>query len=366
MYRIPVYQPSLRGNETKYVLECLTSTWISSKGRFIADFERAFARYTASAFAACVCNGTVGLHLALEVLGIGPGDEVLVPTLTYVASANAIRYTGATPKFVDSRADTWQCDIEQLASRITPRTRAVMAVHLYNGCCDMAALRGICAEHGLLLVEDCAESFGTSFDGLHTGNFGSIGVFSFFGNKTVTTGEGGMLVCNDPSLDRRIRHLRGQGLAEAREYWHDALGYNYRMTNVCAAIGLAQMERADELVAAKARLAAGYAERLRDVPVSFQAIEPLARSPGWMVSVLVEDARDRDPLRRRLADAGIETRPLFHPLHTMDIHRTPGEAFPVAEDLARRGLNLPSWPDLGDDALDEICEHVRAQLGSSR
>ena len=243
MYSIPIYQPSLSGNERRYILECLDSTWISSKGKFIGEFERGFAGFVGVRHSATVSNGTVALHLALVALGIGPGDEVIVPTLTYIASVNAITYTGATPVFVDSLEDTWQMDPDDVRRKISPKTRAIMAVHLYGHPCDMDALQSIAREHSVYLVEDCAEAIGTLYRGKHVGTFGDVGTFSFFGNKTITTGEGGMVVTNDETLHERAVHFRGQGLAAHRQYWHDVIGYNYRMTNICAALGVARWNR---------------------------------------------------------------------------------------------------------------------------
>ena len=210
---IPLYMPDLSGNEKRYVTECLDSTWISSKGQFIEQFETRFAEYFGGRHAVAVCNGTVALHLAMVTLGIGPGDEVIVPTLTYIASVNAIAYTGATPVFVDSLPDTWQMDPADVKRKITARTRAIMAVHLYGHPCRMDALAALAREHDLFLIEDCAEAIGTRFNGRHVGLFGDIATFSFYGNKTITTGEGGMVVTNDETLHERARRLKGQGLA---------------------------------------------------------------------------------------------------------------------------------------------------------
>ncbi|MEP6756561.1 MAG: DegT/DnrJ/EryC1/StrS family aminotransferase, partial [Chthonomonadales bacterium] len=217
MYKYPVYQPSLSGNEKKYVNECLDSTWISSKGRFIPEFERSFESWIGVRHAAAVSNGTVAIHLALVSLGIGLGDDVIVPTLTYVASVNSITYTGATPVFCDSLESTWQMDPEDVRRKISPRTRAIMAVHLYGQPCDMDELLKIAREYNLFLIEDCAEAFGTYYKGKHVGSFGEISTFSFFGNKTITTGEGGMVVTNDETLHDRVVHFKGQGLAKHRE-----------------------------------------------------------------------------------------------------------------------------------------------------
>lgn len=354
-HTIPIYQPELSGNEKRYVNECLDTSWISSKGRFVGEFEAAFAKRIGALHASSVCNGTLALHLALLALGIGPGDEVIVPTLTYVASANAISYTGATPVFVDSLRDTWQMDPDDVRRSITPRTRALLPVHLYGQACPMDELMAIAREHRLFVIEDCAEAMGTLYKGRHVGTFGDIAMFSFYGNKTITAGEGGMVVSNDKTLIERARHFRGQGLASHREYWHDVVGYNYRMTNIAAAIGLAQLERADDFIARKRALAARYAELLRDCPVTLHQEAPDTVHSHWMVSLLVPRPEQRDPLRQRLAAAGVETRPVFYPVHTMPMYARSYRKHAVAEDLAWRGMNLPSWPGLSETQLQHIC-----------
>lgn len=357
---IPIYQPDLSGRERDYVLECLDSTWISSKGKFIGEFEGRFSQYVGSRYATTVSNGTVALHLALVALGIGPGDEVIVPTLTYIASANAVAYTGATPVFVDSEAASWQISPEDIRAKITPRTKAIMPVHLYGAACDMDAIMAIACEHNLLVVEDCAEAIGTLYKGRHVGTFGDIATFSFFGNKTMTTGEGGMVVTNDQTLHDRAVHFKGQGLATSRQYWHDVIGFNYRMTNICAAIGVAQMERMDGFLEGKRRVAQGYMDRLGGLDLTFQEEKPDTRHSYWMMSLLLEDPADRDPLRTWLGDRGIETRPLFYPVHTMPMYQKHFELHRVAEMLGWRGINVPSWPGLSDAQLDRICDDIRA------
>ncbi len=364
MINIPVYRPDLSGNEKKYVDECLDTSWISSRGRFVGEFEERFASRIGATHAASVCNGTVALHLALLALGIGPGDEVILPTLTYIASANAITYTGATPIFVDSDRATWQVDPSDIRRHITPRTRAIMPVHLYGQACEMDEINKIAREFRLFVVEDCAEAFGTHYKGRHVGTFGDISTFSFFGNKTITTGEGGMVVTNDKTLAERSRHYKGQGLAAHREYWHDVVGYNYRMTNLAAAIGLAQLERADELIAAKRHLAHEYRELLRGLPLVFQGELDHTVHSQWMVSVLVETPEHRDRLRGHLAAAGIETRPLFFPVHTMPMYAKSYRRHPVAEDLAWRGINLPSWPALSQTQLKEVATAIKSYFAN--
>ncbi len=358
MIRIPVYQPSIGELEKQYVNDCLDSNWISSKGKYVQQFEQAFAARIGVRYATSVCNGTAALHVALVSLGIGPGDEVIVPTLTYIASVNAIRYTGATPVFVDSRLDTWQIDTNDVRAKITPRTRAILAVHLYGHPCDMDELGTIAASHDLFLIEDCAEAIGTSYHGRHVGNFGHISAFSFFGNKTITTGEGGMVVTNDRTLYERAIHFKNQGLS-ARQYWQDAIGYNYRMTNICAAIGLAQMSRLEEFLSRKRQLAAQYKKNLTGLPLSVHGEYGEVVHSYWMISIIVRDADTRDPLRDFLTERGIETRPLFYPVHTMPMYDAHFHSYPNAEYLGWRGINLPSWPELELSAVDEICAAIR-------
>lgn len=360
MFEIPIYQPVLNGNEKKYVNECLDSTWISSKGRFVSEFELKFAEYTNMKYASTVSNGTVALHLALVALGIGPGDEVIVPSLTYIASVNAIVYTGATPVFVDSLESTWQMDPEDVKRKISSNTRAVMAVHLYGHPCEMDVLVAIAREHDLFLIEDCAEAFGSLYKGRHVGQFGDIATYSFFGNKTITTGEGGMVVTNDETLHDRAVHFKGQGLAKHRQYWHDSIGYNYRMTNICAAIGLAQLEQADSFLKRKRQIAQWYKESLADSQLVIHSEIGDVKHSYWMVSALVNEPAERDPLREYLATAGIETRPLFYPIHTMPMYSQRFQRHPVAENLGWRGINLPSWPDLSHDQVKFICNTIRA------
>lgn len=358
MYKIPVYQPTLAGNEKKYVNECLESSWISSKGRFVTEFEDAFADYIHCDHAITVSNGTVALHLALLALGIGAGDEVIVPTLTYIASVNAIMYTGATPVFVDSLLDTWQVDPADVKRKISSRTKAIMVVHLYGHPCDMEALSEISKEHGLFLVEDCAEAFGSKYKNRHVGTLGDISTFSFYGNKTITTGEGGMVVTNDETLYDRAVHLRGQGLAKYRQYWHDVIGYNYRMTNICAAIGLAQLEQAEQFIEKKRQIAQWYKEGLKNSPVEFHQEVGEVFHSYWMCSLLVPEAEQRDALRDHLEREGIETRPLFYPVHTMPMYSTKYQKHVVAEHLGWRGINLPSWPGLEEVDVQYIIEKI--------
>ena len=356
--RYPVYSPYLNGREKALVMDCLDSTWISSKGKYVVQFEESFASWVGARHAITVSNGTVALHAALAGLGIGPGDEVLVPTLTYVASANAVKYTGADVVFVDSEPAYWQIDIEDAERKITSKTKAIMVVHLYGQATDMEAIMALAKKHSLYVIEDCAEAIGTRFDGKHVGTIGDVGCFSFFGNKTITTGEGGMVVTNNADLDKKIRHLRSQGVSSEREYWHDVIGFNYRMTNLAAAIGCAQMESVDDLIGKKQQLAEWYRQGLAGLPVQVHGLHPRTLHSYWMVSILVDDASKRDPLRAALLSDGIETRPLFYPVHQMKMYAAPGQDFPVADEIASRGVNLPSYPALMRDDIAFICERV--------
>jgi perosamine synthetase len=351
---IPVYKPLLAGNEKEYVNQCIDTSWISSKGVFVERFEVAFSNFIGAQHATSVCNGTVALHLALEALGLRRGDEVIVPTLTYVASVNAIIQAGAVPVFVDSDERTWQIDPADVRAKITPRTRAIMAVHLYGHPCNMTELMRICDEHDLLLVEDCAEAFGTYYEGRHVGTFGDVATFSFFGNKTITTGEGGMVVAKDRKIFARARHLKAQAVSSDREYWHDALGYNYRMTNICAAIGLAQLENAATVLERKRRIADWYRGGLKGLPLRSLDESPATRHSFWMYSVVVDDPDLRQPLRDWLKAANVETRPLFYPCHTLP-HLKSGQSFPIAQSLSARGINLPSFPALSLENVEAIC-----------
>ena len=355
--KIPVYKPSLTGNEKKYVIDCLDSTWISSKGKYIQAFEDRFASYVGVAHATSVCNGTVAIHLALLALGIEAGDEIIVPAFTYIASVNAITYTGAKAVFVDSLEDSWQMDPEDVVKKITPKTRAVMAVHLYGQPCKLDVLQKICKERGLYLIEDCAEAIASRYMGKHVGTFGDISAFSFFGNKTITTGEGGMVVTNNPELHEKASHLKTQAVSPKRQYWHDAVGYNYRMTNICAAIGLAQMEQIETFVAQKRNIASYYQKHIDPTRYTFHHECADSFHSYWMCSLLVKNG-DRDTVRNKLAEHGIETRPLFYPVQMMPPYQNKDLYFPVAHKLGLNGMNLPSFPGLTEEEIHFVVDKI--------
>jgi perosamine synthetase len=359
---IPVAAPALVGNEREYVLDCLDSTWISSNGKYIDKFESAFAKFCGVRHAVSCCNGTVALHVALLALGVGPGDEVIVPTLTYVASANAVAYCGARPVLVDSEPGTWNMNPELILRHVTPRTKGIMVVHVYGHPTDMEPVMALARERGLFVLEDAAEAHGAEYKGRRVGSIGDIATFSFYGNKIITTGEGGMVVTDDDELARKVRQLKGQGQDPQRRYWFPVVGYNYRMTNIEAAIGLAQLEKIDWHMARRRENAELYRKYLGEHPKFTLSPEAeWARNAYWInCAVLDRDfPLSRDEVMRRLAQAGIETRPFFYPMHTLPMYRQQPSDFPVAESVSARGLNLPSSAALTEDDVSYICQTLR-------
>jgi perosamine synthetase len=362
---IPVCEPTLRGNEAKYVLECLETNWISSAGKYIPMFEEMFARKCGAAYAVACCNGTVALHLALAALGIGPGDEVIIPTFTMIATINAVTYTGARPVLVDSEMATWNMDVAQIEDKITPRTRAIMVVHTYGHPIDMEPVWALAQKHGLYVVEDAAEAHGAEYKGRRIGGLGDVACFSFYANKIITTGEGGMVTTNNEQIAKLAANLRDHAFSEERHFWHKYLGFNYRMTNLQAAVGLAQTEHFDEFVQDRRDNAAQYNQLLCDVPgITLPPEADWAKSVYWMYSILVDQDRfgmDRDELRLRLAKRGIETRTFFIPMHLQPIYHQQfkGERYPVAEGLCRRGLYLPSASSLTQAEIRFIVDSLK-------
>ncbi|MFQ6014129.1 MAG: DegT/DnrJ/EryC1/StrS family aminotransferase [Anaerolineae bacterium] len=359
---IPVTEVSLGPREREYVLDCLDSGWISSLGKYVGLFEEGFSRYCGVHYGVATSNGTTALHLALATLGIGPDDEVIVPTLTFVATVNAVTYTGARPLFIDSEPETWNLDPGHLEKMITPRTRAIIPVHLYGHPVDMDPVRAIAARHGLYIIEDAAEAHGAQYKGRKAGSLSHLACFSFYGNKIITTGEGGMVITDDKDLAQRAAWLRDQAMDQDRRYWHAAIGYNYRLTNVQAAIGLAQLERIEEFVVIKRKNAALYTSLLGDVPgITTPGEAPWARNVYWLYSILVDEERygmGRDQLAAFLREKGVDTRPFFHPVHTLPPYRQ-GQRFPVAERLARQGLSLPSAVTLKEEEIELVANLIR-------
>jgi perosamine synthetase len=352
---IPVAEPDLRGNEKKYVMDCLESSWISSLGKYITDFESKFSAYCGCNYGVSVSNGTVALQLALIALGIGKGDEVIVPDLTFVATANSVTYTGAKPVFVDCDEKTWTIDVKKIKEKINEKTKAIMPVHLYGHPCDMDPILKLAKEHNLFVVEDAAEAHGAEYKGKKVGSIGDVGCFSFYGNKILTTGEGGMCITNDEKLANRMRFLKDHGMAK-RRYYHPEIGFNFRMTNIQAAIGLAQLERIDEIITAKINHAKLYKELLKSLHgITFQPEEEWAKSVYWLHSVLVENnfRCNRDMLMQELKTNSIDSRSFFIPMHELPPYKSDG--FPIAAELSRKGVNLPSSTLLTEEEIKRIC-----------
>lgn len=367
MVKIPVAAPDLTGNEEKYVVDAIRSSWISSTGAYVGRFEKEFAAACGTRSALAVANGTLALHLALLTVDLRPGDEVLVPSLTYIATANAVRYCGAEPVFVDVDPQTWCMDPTRMEAAITRRTKGVIPVHLYGHPADMDAINHIAATHGLWVVEDAAESHFARYKGRPTGSLARIGVFSFYGNKVLTSGEGGAITLDDPSLEHRARLLKGQGVDPDRRYFFPITGYNYRLTNVACAMLCAQLERAGEMVARRRAIYARYRELLDGIPgIAFQPQAPWAEVAPWLYSITVdprEYGRSRDELAAMLAGDGIETRPFFHPLHRLppfqEESRSRAEALPVTDRLGGTGLNLPTFTRMRDEDVASIAAAIR-------
>lgn len=354
---IPVSRPALIGKEKEYVMDCLNSGWISSNGKYIEQFEKRFSDYLGVGHALSCSNGTVALHLALLSLGIGPGDEVIMPTLTYVATANAVKYTGATPVFADSEPDTWNIDPKKIEILINGKTKAIIPVHLYGHPCDMNPIMDIAKRHDLYVIEDAAEAIGARYRGRMCGSTADISTFSFYGNKTITTGEGGMVVTNNRILAEQIRLLKGQGMDAKRRYWFPVVGYNYRMTNIQAAIGLGQIENIEKFLEKRRLIARWYGEDLKNIHGIILPVEKnYARHSYWMYSILINGdfGKNRDELMEHLLKNGIETRPFFYPMHIMPVYRQNAPWLKTAESIASRGLCLPTFYELEEDEVKFI------------
>lgn len=364
---IPVSSPDLTGNEEKYVVEAVRSSWISSTGEFVHRFEKEFAGMCGCRTAIGVCNGTVALHLALLALDVRPGDEVLVPSLTYIATANAVRYVGAEPVFVDVDPSTWCIDPARLEDAITRRTRGIIPVHLYGHPADMDAINHIAGVHGLWVVEDAAEAHMARYKGRPTGSLATMATFSFYGNKILTCGEGGAITLSDPHLELRTRTLRGQGMDPERRYYFPVTGYNFRLTNIACALLCAQLERAEGILARRREIFSTYRRLLDGIPgIGFQPVASWADPAPWLFCITVdgrEYGKTRDALAARLGENGVDTRPFFLPLHRLppfrEESRRRGEELPVTERLGNDGLSLPTFTGMTDRDLERVGELVR-------
>jgi perosamine synthetase len=362
---IPMAAPVVGEKECLYAMEAIRSGWISSVGRYVAEFEETFSHYCGAKYGIAVTSGTAALHLALAVLGVGRDDEVILPPITHIACANMVTLTGAKPVLVDCDPTTWCIDPTKLQEKITPRTKAIMVVHLYGHPADMDAILAIADKHGLFVIEDAAEAHGAEYKGRKVGSLGHIGCFSFYANKIITTGEGGMLITNDATLANRARKLRDQAYEKDRRFWHRELGFNYRMTNVQAAIGLAQMERIEEFINIRRKNARLFNELLADLQgITLPPEAPWAKNVYWMYSILVEQdfGMSRDDLMAYLKRKGIDSRPFFFPIHLQPLYEQQfkEERYPVAEELSRKGMNLPSGNELTQEEVQYIAEAIKS------
>jgi perosamine synthetase len=366
---IPVCEPLLKGNELAYVIDAVNTGWISSSGKYVREFEEKFSSYCGVRYGVAVCNGTVALHLALVALGIGKGDEVIIPNFTMVASAFAVCYTGALPVFIDAEFDNWNIDPNLIEKSVTARTKAIMPVSIFGHPCEMDSIRAIAKKHGLYLIEDAAESHGAEYKGKRVGSLADVTTFSFFANKNITTGEGGMVVTDDEELFNKARYFRNMcfALDGPRNYTHEHIGFNYRISNLHAAIGCAQVEKAEEYVALRERNGNLYRKYLADIPgIRPQTSRPYVRHAQWMNGIVLDPlvyGRSRNELVDHLGDEGIETRSFFIGMNRQPALLAYGcsgiERYPVTDSLSQNGLYLPSGTNLSETTISFICQVIR-------
>ena len=367
---IPVCTPLLEGNELAYVTEAVSTGWISSSGKYVTAFEEAFAAYCGVKHGIAVCNGTVALHLALVALGVGKGDEVIIPSFTMAASAFAICYTGAMPVFIDADAATWNMDVAAIEAKITPRTKAVMPVHIFGNPCNMQPIHALAKAHNFAVLEDAAEAHGAEFAGVRAGNLGHLAAFSFFANKNLTTGEGGMVVTDDDALAAQCRYHKNIcfPLDAPRNYLHEDVGFNYRMSNLHAAIGLAQTERAGYYTEKRITNGLLYRKHLQGIPgIAVQQDQPGGKNVFWMNGICIDPivyGRTREELIAHLKEQGIDTRLFFNGMHRQPALKKYGcdcsGAYPVCDTLADNGFYLPSGSGLGEQEISSICHCIAA------
>ncbi len=362
--KIPVANPDIGKEEEEYVLNAVRSGWISSQGPYVKEFEKSFANFIGVKHAIAVSNGTVALHLALLALGVTHISEVIVPDLTFASPANMVLLTGAKPIFVDVNRDYWCLDPVKVKEAITDKTKVIIAVHLYGHPADMDQIIEAANENGLLVIEDAAEAHGAEYKNTRVGSMGDIGVFSFFGNKIITTGEGGMVVTNDDELADKIRLMRDHGMRP--RYWHVTIGFNYRMTNIQAAIGLAQLSKIKKLIAIKNKIAKIYSDILKDVPgIELHPNMPWASPSYWLYSILVDKKEfglSRDELITELKKKGIDTRRFFYPLHLMPVFKpyvNKISDYPISTYLSEHGINLPSGPRISEEEVITVAETIK-------
>lgn len=366
---VPVCEPFLNGNEEKYVLDCVKTGWISSSGEYVKRFEEEFAKYCDCKYSVAVCNGTVALHLALVSLGIGKGDEVIVPNFTMIASAFAVCYTGAKPVFVDCDKDTWNIDTTKIELKITPKTKAIMPVHIFGNPCNMNKIVQIAKRHNLFIIEDAAEAHGAEYKGRKVGSFSDIASFSFFANKNLTTGEGGSVVMNDKKYYDRAKYLKNMSFSinSPRIYQHDEIGFNYRMSNIHAAIGLAQIEKAVEYRNLRIKNNKLYKEFLKGVEgITFQQDEKDSLNVCWMNAILLNPKQyghAKEELIQKLRENNVDTRLLFTGMYRQKCLANYGcdcsGKYPNTDNLTQNGFYLPSASNLKKQDIEKICQIIK-------
>jgi len=366
---IPVCEPCLGGNEKKYVMDCMETGWISSSGKYVKAFEESFSAYCDCNYGVAVCNGTVSLHLALTALGIGKGDEVIIPNFTMIASAYAVCYTGAKPVFVDADADTWNIDTNKIEEKITKNTKAIMPVHIFGNPCNMSKIEEIAKKYNLYIIEDAAEAHGALYNGKKVGSFSDIASFSFFANKNLTTGEGGMVVMKDEKYYDKCRYLKNMSfpINAPRIYQHNDIGFNYRMSNIHAAIGLAQVEKADEYRDMRIKNHNLYKKYLSEVDgITFQKDEENSLNVNWMNTILLDTKKyghSKEELIEHLKNNGVDTRLLFTGMHRqkclLDFGCNCQGEYPVTDNLTQNGFYLPSASNLSEDDIKYICNLIK-------
>jgi len=369
MQIIPVNEPLLSKNALKYVEECIRTSWISSTGRFILEFEKLWARYCGMPHGVAVSSGTAALQIAMRCLNLQPGNEVIMPTFTIISCALAIIEARALPVLVDVNPHTWCMDVSQVQDKITSRTRAIMAVHMYGHPVDMHPLIELAHKHNLLVVEDAAEAHGAEYKGQKVGGLGDLSCFSFYANKIITTGEGGMVLAKHEEHAQRLRSLRNLCFRTDRRFYHTELGYNYRLTNLQAAIGVSQVEQIEEHVTRKRRIGIAYNERLKEIScLELPAEEPWAKNVYWMYGVVLDEntGMDAKEFAGRLREYGVDTRPFFLGMHEQPVfHKMElfkDEHYPVAERIARQGLYLPSGLTLTELQIEKVVEKIKKVL----
>lgn len=365
---IPVNKPLFISNEEEYLSRCIRDGWVSSEGPFVKEFESGFSRYVGKEYGVAVSSGTAALEIAMGAIDLKPGEEVIMPTFTIMSCALAVLAYGAKPVFVDSDSETWTMNVDQIEEKITSQTRAIMAVHIYGHPCDMDRIREIAARDNLIIIEDAAEAHGAEYRGQRCGGFGDISCFSFYVNKVINTGEGGMVLTNNEIYAERARSLRNLGFGKEKRFHHERLARNYRMTNLQAAVGVAQLQNIEKLIEIKRRNAARYTELLEGVEgIQLPQERDYAKNIYWMYGIVLDEATGftAESFAEELAKEGVDTRPFFHPLHLQGIlegaRGREGE-HPVAERIARQGLYIPSGLGLEDSEIETVSRAIRKLL----